>query len=91
MLEDNGIYKIDSSVSHNKLKKIHKEILKNIAEIKTIQIDQTDSLGSSALLSLLKIIKSTHPEINIPLIEEKESYLKGIGKLIIIDKNNLTD
>ena len=88
MLEDNGIFRIDSAVSHNKLKKIHKEIEKKIKEIKTIQIDQSDSLGSSALVSLLKIVKSSYPDIVIPLIDEKETQLKGVGKFVIIDKNN---
>jgi len=41
-------------------------------------------LKSSALLSLLVSIKNFKPEISIPLIEKKDSFLNGLGTFSII-------
>ena len=84
MLEDNGIFKIDASVSHNELKEIHKELVENIKNINTIQISDDSELKSSALLSLLICIKNSKPKIKIPLIEEQNSFLNGLGKFSIV-------
>lgn len=91
MLEENGVYQIESSTAHAEIANIHKDILKNIKEIKTIEINQTDDLSSSALISLLKTIKSNNPDINIPLIDTKEGNIKGVGKFVIIGKDSITN
>ena len=84
MLEDNGIFKIDAGVSHSELGEVHKDIVKNIKSINTIEISEDDELKSSALLSLLICIKNSKPEIKIPLIEKQNSFLNGLGSFSIV-------
>ena len=89
MLEDNGTFKIDVGESHSKLKKIHKDVVKNIENIKIIQVSNDEELQSSALLSLLKTIKQSKPDISIPLVDDQDVNIAGLGKFIIMDKNNI--
>ena len=84
MLEDNGIFKLDAGVSHNELEKIHKEIVKSIKDINTIEVSNNDELKSSALFSLLMCVKNSNPKIKIPLIEEQNSLLNGLGSFSIV-------
>ena len=84
MLENNGIYNIDAGVSHNELDEIHKDIVKNIKNIKIIQISDDDELKSSSLLSLLICVKNSKPKVKIPLIDEQNSFLNGLGKFSIV-------
>lgn len=83
MLEDNGIFKIDAGVSHGELDEIHKNIVKNIKDINTIEVSDNDELKSSALFSLLMCVKNSNPKIKIPLIEEQNSFLNGLGSFSI--------
>ena len=91
MLGENGIFQIDSSTPHSELENIYKEILKNLKEIKTIEIIQTADLSSAALITLLKTVKFNNLSINIPLIENQDGYIKGVGKFVIIERNNITN
>ncbi len=91
MLGENGVFQIDSSTPHSELENIYKEILKNLKEIKTIEIIQTADLSSAALITLLKTVKFNNLSINIPLIDNKEGYIKGVGKFVIIERNNITN
>jgi hypothetical protein len=91
MLDDNGIFKIDSSCSHSKLGEIHNKILENIKDIKMIEISEDEALQSSALLSLLKTIKQSKPDIAIPLIENESGKLFGLGNFVIMDRKNNDD
>jgi hypothetical protein len=84
MLSNDNIFAIDASTAHSELEKIHKEIVKNIDKIKTIEIKQDEDIKSSALLSLLVSIKNSKPEIGIPLIDEQNNFLKGLGKFSIV-------
>jgi hypothetical protein len=88
MLEDDGTFKIDASGSHSKLKKIHKNIIKNIDDIKVIEVSSDEKLQSSALLTLLQTIKMSKPDISIPLIDNEGGTLSGLGNFVIIEKNN---
>lgn len=90
MLEENGVFTLNLSCEHKELKNIHNEILNNINKIRKIMIIEDDILSSSALISLLVTIKSNYPTINIPLIDDN-LFIKGVGNLTIIDKNNLVN
>ena len=84
MLTNDHIFTIDTSTSHSELAKVHNEIVKNIDKIETIEIKQEDELNSSALLSLLICVKNCKPKIKIPLIDEQNSFLKGLGAFSIV-------
>ena len=84
MLTNDHIFTIDTSTPHNELVKVHKDIVKNIDKIETIEIKQGDEINSSALLSLLICIKNSKPNIKIPLIDEENSFLKGLGAFSIV-------
>ena len=84
MLDQNQIFTIDASIPHSEIDKVHKDIVENIDNIKTIEIKQEEGLKSSALLSLLVSIKHFNPEISIPLIEKKDSSLNGLGTFSIV-------
>ncbi len=81
---DNNIFAIDGSTSHGELSKVHKDILKNIKDIKTIEVKQENEIQSSALLSLLICIKNSKPKIKIPLIDKQNSFLNGLGSFSIV-------
>ena len=91
MLGENGIFQIDSSTPHSELENIYKEILKNLKEIKVIEVNQTADLSSAALITLLKTVKFNNLSINIPLIENQDGYINGVGKFVIIERNNVTN
>ena len=91
MLGENGVFQIDSSTPHSELENIYKEILKNLKEIKVIEVNQTADLSSAALITLLKTVKFNNLSINIPLIENQDGYIKGVGKFVIIERNNITN
>lgn len=91
MLGENGIFQIDSSTPHSELENIYKEILKNLKEIKVIEVNQTADLSSAALITLLKTVKFNNLSINIALIENQDGYIKGVGKFVIIERNNITN
>ncbi len=84
MLNDDNIFTINASIDHSELEKIYKKIVKNINKIKTIEIKQDDDIQSSALLSILVSVKSSNPNIKIPLIDEQNSFLKGLGRFSIV-------
>lgn len=88
MLDKNGAYQINSSCPHNELDGVHKDILENIDNIKVINIIEDDSLESSALITLLHTIKKSYPNITIPLLENKNSNLKGLGDFVIVETNS---
>lgn len=90
MLESNGVFKIDTGLSHNELKKVHKNIVKDIKSIKTIEISQENELKSSALLSLLKTIKLSKPNISIPIIDDQKGEINGLGCFVIVNNNSKT-
>jgi hypothetical protein len=90
MLDDNGIFKISADCSHDKLQEVHNSILENIKDIKTIEVNQDNALQSSALLSLLKIVKQNKPDITIPIIENNNGNLLGLGNFTIMDTNSDT-
>ncbi len=48
-------------------------------------------MSSAALITLLKTVKFNNLSINIPLIDNKEGYIKGVGKFVIIERNNITN
>jgi hypothetical protein len=84
MLMDNNIFTIDISTSHSDLANVHKDVLKNIDKIETIELKQDEQINSSALLSLLFCIKNSKPNIKIPLIDEQNSFINGLGKFSIV-------
>ena len=84
MLTNDNIFTIDASTPHSELASIHSDIIKNINEIKTVEVKMDDELKSSALLSLLVSIKNSKPEIVIPLIDKKDNFLKGLGRFSIV-------
>lgn len=84
MPKDNNIFTINVSTSHSELENVHKDILKNIDKIEIIEVKQDGEINSSALLSLLICIKNSKPEIKIPLIDEQNSFLNGLGKFSIV-------
>lgn len=84
MLSDNNIFTIDASIEHSELEKTRQDIIQNINNIKTIEVKQDDEIKSSGLLSILVTIKHSKPDIKIPLIDEQNSFLKGLGTFSIV-------
>lgn len=87
MLDENKVFKIDLGCSHEQLQEVHRHILEVIKDIKVIEIDQNEALQSSALLSLLKTIKQSEPDIEIPLLQSPNATLQGLGNFEIMHEN----
>jgi len=73
---------IKANIEQSELKSVYDEIVKSIDTIEQIDIDESEALASSGLISLLVSLKKSHNNIKIPLLDDPTYSLKSLGRFL---------
>jgi hypothetical protein len=81
-MEINGdVLTIDSDMSMEEIKEFEEFIRPRIDYVEIIEVEETNSLKSSAFLSILASLKKTKPELQLHFLEKGSCSSPVYGKI----------
>ncbi|MCL4432682.1 MAG: hypothetical protein M1300_10205 [Epsilonproteobacteria bacterium] len=76
---DGDVLKIELDMTMDDIRTFEEFIRPRLEYLEMISIDETTTLVSSALLSLLVSLKKTRPDLQIPFLDKKEFSSSAYG------------